>query len=456
MIRRMLLLACVLAVAVAGCAGPTKLAERSEQKLAGGDIWQAWQLCTRALEREPMNPRAKAAAASAGRVISDDWQRRISALAQVDSLASAEQVLEFSAFRANAARYTTIAVAPQWAGAERALRNSAANTHYQHGRQALAAKRPKAACAQFRDCERFISGYRDAAARADAAYQQALTRVAVVGFATAGRDPSFGRAVGDEWRMAIAGAMAPPTARFTRVLGADAVDSRMTVAQAARLSREDAWRLARKSGAERVVWGTVGPVESKTDLQWFRDKVARRIVQRTDGQTTVRWVEVPIEVVARVRDVRVDVDYEVISTRDGATLAHARVPRASRARVVWTSYSPVGDVNDYALVSDVVRAADPERAKQVESRWKSVCGEGATLAQVLAARREARNDAAERAAAIGRMVSGAVVFLQELPSAEELALASAKQGWQPLLDDLARLDAVDDVDLGVTLGSDER
>src|SRR5881394_966128 len=82
----------LLAVAfVAGCAGPTKLAERSQQKLSSGDIWRAWQLATRALDREPMNPKAKDAAAAAGRIIADDWQRKITALAPIDSVQAAEQ-----------------------------------------------------------------------------------------------------------------------------------------------------------------------------------------------------------------------------------------------------------------------------------------------------------------------------------------------------------------------------
>ena len=129
MFRRMLSASLLLVTVVAGCAGPSKLAQRSEQKLAGGDIWRAWQLATRALEREPMNPRAKQAAASAGAVISDDWQRRIHALAQVDSLRAAEQVLEFADFRANAAKYTTVPVAPAWAADELALRRAAANEY---------------------------------------------------------------------------------------------------------------------------------------------------------------------------------------------------------------------------------------------------------------------------------------------------------------------------------------
>src|SRR5256885_707257 len=126
---RMLCASVVLALIAVGCAGPSKLAERSQEKLAGGDIWRAWQL-------------------------------------------------------------------------------------------------------------------------ADGAYEQALTRVAVLPFAYAGKDDGSGREIGAQWRDALADALAPPHARFTRVLGADAVAAKMTVAQLGRLSRDDAVRIGRQTRAQ--------------------------------------------------------------------------------------------------------------------------------------------------------------------------------------------------------------
>jgi len=150
----------------------------------------------------------------------------------------------------------------------------------------------------------------------------------------------------------------------------------------------------------------------------------------------------------------VDVDYEVVSTLDGTSLAHERSPRSARARAVWTSYVPEGDVSHYALVSETVRSADPTRVKDVETRWKAVVGE-ATLQQVLAARRETRGDAGYDRGVLPRFVAGtAFVFLQELPPAHDLAVAALSNGWKPLHRELARLDGMDDVDLGVAIGRD--
>jgi hypothetical protein len=438
---------------VAGCAGPTKLAQRSEDKLAGGEHWRAWELATRALGKEPGNVRARAAAEAAGAAIATDWQRRIRALADVDSLAAAEQVLEFAEFRLGAVPYAAIAVPAEWSATEQGLRRTAARTHYQRGVAAMNSRRPKKAHLHFLDTERFVTEYRDAAALAERTLNKALARVAVAPFRAMSGNSSLGAEVASEWRNELARHLAPPVARFTRLMDGVAVEAQMTVAQLGRLSREDAVRLGRKAGAERIVWGEIGGVRSETSLHVFSDVIARRIVEKdAEGHTSTRWVEIPIEVVARVRDVVVPVEYEVIAVPGGASLARRRAERATSARVVWTSYAPVGDLGHYALVSETMRAANPERAKQVESRWKSVCGEQTTLRQVLEARVATRKSARYGREVLPRIIAGAAfVFLEDLPPAEDLAFAALARGWEPLREDLLRLDATDDVDLGVPM-----
>ena len=440
---------------VAGCAGPNKLAEKSQKELTQGDVWNAWRLATRALDREPMNPRAKAAAASAAAVISDDWQRKIRGHATVDSLRAAEQVLAFAEFRSNAVQYTTVEVPASWLAEEKAIRVSAARHFYNDGKAARAAHRPKAAFASFHECERYVPGYKDSQALANAAYEAAITRVAVMPFTSGGTGLS-GKDISDRWRDALAKQMAPPNYPFTRIMGTEAIANRMTVSQLSGRSRDEALKLGRRSGAQRIGWGTVGPVRTETQLQFFRDRVARKIVEKgADGQQVTRWVEVPIEVIARVRDVEVDVNVAVLTTHDGTQIAQDRSTRSTRARVLWTSFVPEGDVAHYALVSDLVRSQSPDRVKDIETRWKNVCGDGTTLQQVLVARRETRGGGSWDQSTLARIATGtAFVFLQELPPAQELAMAALAHGWQPLQKELARLDSMDDVDLGVALGDE--
>jgi len=263
--------------------------------------------------------------------------------------------------------------------------------------------------------------------------------------------------VAQAWQDELADEMAPPAAQFTKVLGGDTARRSMTVGELEDLTRNDAIRMGRRMGAQRVVWGTVTPVKSSTQFHLFRDSVCRRVVDRDkEGHEVTRWVDVPIEVVSRTRDVTAGVDYEVIETTSGTTLVHRHVDRANAARVVWTSYQPEGDPASYSLVSEEVRSSNPDRARDVEKRWASVCGSAVTLAQVLEERRRSGSQGTSARDAVGRFAAGAAfVFLQDLPPAEDLALAALQRGSAPLRDDLLKLDAVDDVDLGTTDESDE-
>jgi len=130
MIYRRLAPALLATALLMGCASSSKLSQKSEEKLAGGDAWKAWQLATRALDKEPGNPRARSAATAAGASIALDWQRRIRALAETDSMKAAAEVLELTAFREDAARYATIPVGAGWPAEEQSLRQMAARFHY--------------------------------------------------------------------------------------------------------------------------------------------------------------------------------------------------------------------------------------------------------------------------------------------------------------------------------------
>lgn len=447
----------LLALCLLGaCAGPAKLAQKSEEKLAGGETGRAWSLATRALDKDPGNVRARAAATAAGNAMARDWERRIHVLAQTDTLAAADQVLQLADFRVGAVRYAAITVSPEWSQEEHAYRATAARAHSREGLAALRARRPKRGYLELSEAQRFIPD-EARAGLLDRTYAKALTRVAVAPF-SAGRDSrELGREVAAEWRDRLADHLSET--HFTRVLGSPAIEQQMSLSQLGRLGRDEAIALGRKAGAERVVWGSIGEPEAHTRLHLFTEIIARRITEKdSQGNETTRWVDLPIEVVSRVRTVTADVEYEVIATRTGATLAHRHTQRSTSARVLWTSYVPEGNLDAYALVSDVVRAAHPDRARQVETNWKETCGDNVTLRQVLEQRRSTRGTGRyQRDEALPRFIAGAAfVFLQDLPPAEDLAFAALASGWQPLQEDLLRLDTVDEVDLGMSAEAQDR
>ncbi|HEX3113599.1 MAG TPA: hypothetical protein VHU20_10060 [Candidatus Eisenbacteria bacterium] len=448
------IVALLIAVSLAaGCAGSAKLSKKSEEKLASGDAWKAWQLATRALDKEPGNPRAQAAATKAGTAIVQDWQRKIRAYAELDSAKAAAEVLAMTDFRGEAARYATIPMGESWTAEERTLRRAGARIHYNLGVEAESAGRPKKACTEFSEARNYVSDYRDVVKREDRAASDAMTRVAVMPFRAMSDDRSFGAELAQAWQDDLVENLAPPTTQFTRIVSGDALRRSMTLADLDDVSREQAIRMARKAGAERVVWGSVGNVKSTTKLHLFQDNVWRRVVERgPNGTEVVRWVEVPIQVVSRVRDVKVGVDYEVIDTRSGTSLVHRHLDRSSSARVVWTSDRFDGDPSSYVLVSDSFRSTHPDRAKEIETRWSDACGAGTTLVQVLEARRNAGSSGRYARQALPRFAAGAAfVFMEDLPPADDLALAALTQSSRSVRDDLVNMDAVDDVDLGVVV-----
>jgi len=432
-----------------GCAGPAKLTEKSETKLAEGDMWQAWRLATRALDKAPGNARAREAAAAAASMISQDWQRRITALAAVDSMDAAEQVLNYVQFRAEAANYTAVTVGEPWISVENSLRQWAAGEGYADGIAAMKSGRPKKAYSRFSDAMRFVSNYRDVATRADAALEQAQTQVAIVPLRTSTGNRQMSRDVAAAWNGALVEKLAGAET-FTHILPAEDVEKELRLSDLGRTSRADAIRIGKKAGADRVVWGSIGTVQAKTGVQFYTHNVWHQVPGRDEaGRTVMRWVEIPFPVVARTRTVQADLAYEVISTRGGTTLARESCPRTLEARAVWTAFVPDGAADTYMLVSEEIRRSDPDRAAQMEAEWANVVGASTTLSQVIDARRACASRPLEHAAVLSRYAAGApFVIIEDLPSTEELAQASLCSAWQSVHKSLLALDEVDDVDLG--------
>jgi hypothetical protein len=126
------------------------------------------------------------------------------------------------------------------------------------------------------------------------------------------------------------------------------------------------------------------------------------------------------------------------------------------ARALWTVYVPQGSPSSYALISDPERSADPKRAQQIEKRWQAVAGEHTTLSDVLEAKRSTSREAGHGNPVTQLMAGASFLLLEELPPAEDLTFAALSQAWRSVQQDLARLDAVDDVDLGLAVaGGDE-
>ena len=81
-----------------GCASANKMSRRSELALMAGDLRGAYEHARHAVEKEPGNPRARAAYATAATRLLDDRKARILSIAEVDTVAAAVQTLGLEAF----------------------------------------------------------------------------------------------------------------------------------------------------------------------------------------------------------------------------------------------------------------------------------------------------------------------------------------------------------------------
>jgi hypothetical protein len=260
----------------------------------------------------------------------------------------------------------------------------------------------------------------------------------------------MGRDLAEHFHEQLARRMDAKEFRFTRLVPPSEAYERMTVSQLGRLTREDAVSLARDLGVHRVVWGSLGGLRSDTRTDRWTDAIWRRMKERdAEGETSDRWVEVPFEVIARERDVDVDIELEVISADEETTLAREAGTRSLTTRTLWTSTLPVGNTGDYALMPPAFRSSDSDGAKRIERRWKAVVGQKLSVKQVLERSRKERKRTRYRREYLPSFYPGTTgpVFLNDLPPAEDLAFAALVHEWRVLHEALKRLDPLDDVDV---------
>ena len=433
------------------CAAPSELVRRSGVSLASGDAARAFDWARRALDKEPANPAARAAATDAAAVLMSDARTRIRNLAEVDTVSAARQALELDGFRAQLARYRIeLPPDPSFARDEVLIRSGAAAWYYDAGTRSMAAQRPRRAYAEFVEAGRFAPGYRDVGERERRAWEQALTRVAVLPFNDEVSIPGLSQELAEETQRKLAYQLTSPRFEFTRLIGPDQIYRKLTVSQLGHLSREEAVRLGRALGARRVVFGRFHGLRTNTDTDSYHETIFRKVSERDEnGDTRVRFVEQRFDAVARERQIWVAYDLQVIDTDDERPLARRGERKSLVARTVYSRFEPVGSCDDYCLVSPGLKAAEPERARRVEKEWSGKFGSW-TLPRLL---ERARKDAGrtrylpQYRAEFASAGTSTPIFLDDLPPADELAAIALADLWVPLLEMLRELDGVDAVDV---------
>jgi len=435
----------LVALLALGCASANRLSRKSEQELAAGDPGSAYEHARRAVAKEPINPRARAAFAAAATTLVHDREARILSIAAADTLAAAERALELSGLRGEIARHG-LALPPDTAFARRevAIRLGAAGFHYAAAEHAVAEHKPKVAWAEFRDAQRFVSGYRDVGRRIDEVHAQALARVAIIPFADQAGVPGISRTLADRVHAEVARHVRPDEFVFTRLVDPTQVYARITVAELDELSREDAVRIGRRVGADQVVTGRVHGLRTNTNTTAVHQTIFRKTVERdTSGRRVERYIEHDFHAIERERTVTVRYDLEVVETEHEASLAAFSDAVEGYARVVFTDFQATGDCDDYCVVPPGLRRSDPSRAERLESEWKRHFGTW-TLPSLLEKSRSDRHrshySASDRHAFFGDCRERPV-WLGGLPGEDDMAAIALDVVWQPVLGMLKELDA---------------
>lgn len=432
------------------CAAPAELARRSTVALEQGDAAKAYDLARKALDHEPGNAPARAAMTAAANTIGAEMRARVMRLAPVDTVAAAEKVLDYSEFRAEVARYNvTLAPDTAYRDAETVLRSAAGRIYYGIGVSALRDGRPKYAYGEFTKATRYVSAYLDLDAQMQRSWNEAQTRVALLPVRFDSGRGALSRELTDHLYQKLAGSVRGESFRFTRMIPEEQVWNVVTVGQLGHLERDEGLRLARKLGAQRVIWMSVGGVDADTRTDSFRDQIYQKFSERdTSGRSVERWRPVDLQVVMRERTVHLGYEFDVMGTDEEQVLARRGDELTNVARTVYTAFQPQSNVNDYALCPPPIRAQSPERAKQVETRYKDVVGSSLPLPKLLERAKRDRGRTSWRPEYRNDFLapSGTPVFLDDLPPAADLAFAALIPTWEKMRDELARLDAVDDVD----------
>jgi hypothetical protein len=446
--RRILQAAALLSILTLGsCASTSELVRRSEEGLDAGDMDRAYKWSSRALDHEPGNPRAQQTMTTAATAIIEKRKAQIIDLAAADTLAAARAVLELDDFHADVARYrVTLPADPDFYQQQAAIRVAAARVYYDKGAHSLETDYPKRALAELTEAKRFTPNDGDVLALYQRASEEAISPLAILPFNDDASSPALAQQVSDEVFAQLQYQLGAKRFHFTRLIGRDQVNQRLTVAQAGDLSREDAVSLGRALGAERIVYGRIHDLNSDTHTDTYRETIFKKVIaQGDDGKPDVRFDEQGFEAVSRRREVSVRVDFEVIETGGGARLAHDSEQRTLVAHTVFTRFAPAGSCDDYALVPP----GDDDRKRRIEKEWHDDFGSWSLPGLLDRARREpgrTRYESRHRSefAAAG---TSTPIWLDDLPPVEEMAHIALDDAWMPMLDMLRELDGKDDREL---------
>lgn len=437
----------LLALFTLSCASSNALQRRSDKSLQEGQVSRAYDFARRSLDKDPKNDRARASMTTAATQMSADWKRRIRDQAATDSLAAADATLDFARFRAELAHYDVVlSPDPAFREDENRIRLAAAAHYYKTARMAFDARKPKQAYLDYSTAGRFVPGFRDLATRIPKTYELALTRVAILPFANQTEVPGLSKQMADHIYGEVDDHLTPKQFQFTRLVDNDRVYANMTVSQLEQLSRDDAIRIGRSLGVDRVVWGHFSNFTTNSTTGLYNQTIYRHVVDPDPtAKDRDRYEESNFTAVTRQREVKVAYEFEVLDVRSQESLSHRGDQMHAVANTVYSLYQARGNPDDYCLLPPSVREHDAARAERVDKEWEATFGHW-TIGKLLLSAREGRGRSRYRPEYRKEFLNASYifpVFLDDLPAPNDMALMALDASWQPVWESLRDLDDQD-------------
>ncbi len=431
-----------LALLTLSCASSSQLARRADRALQKQDFDKAYREARASLDKDFSNQHAREVMSAAADVLIRRQQQGILSVADYDTLAAAEQLLDLRGFVDEVRRYEAeLPMNPEFDEAARRIRQGAAGYLYAAGRAYEDAGRFRQAYRSFESAIRFVPGYSDLGTRMPTVFEQALIRVAVVPFLDETGLPLLALELDAQMMAELARPLGET--RFTELIPSAQVRAHMESGDEGDLSRDRALAVGKAAGAGVVVWGRLRGLRSEHHVDHYHGHLYRKTsYEDTSGVEVDRYHEVPFDATHRRREVELRWESEAIDVATGGTLLRDGGEAKAWARTVYSDFGGEGDPDDYCLYTSDMRRQDWARCDRLDNDWHEVFGRW-SVPQFLEQTREHHDRRQYRSQYRGefrRGRGGDPFYLDDLPVTSDLALLALSEVPSRVLTGLLELE----------------
>lgn len=434
-----------LCLSLLGCAGPAKLAKRSQNQLTQGNPEKAYATALKAVRKDREHPEALAALREAGQELLTLDEQRCRAALPHDTLLAADVALTLSERRQEMASFGVIPpvdtvqiLREEW------VRHAAALVYLQQGEDVADEGNPKGAYAILQKASRLDPFDEEIQRRLRTTFDLAVDRVLILPVAN---DTRYSLSSDDLDPMEQPDFDRNVTRRhleFTVFLDPQLAWRNASAQDFRGLTRDVADRVGRRSGASRVVWSRIYGDRLDTNRRSRMESVYRKTsVVGPNGQRVESWEARSCEVVTQDRWVSVLFECEIRDARTGWIVARRTGERNIGVRTVAALTPMAGSASEYSLWPPELAANDPSACRSLEKDWKARYG-GISFAKLLERScQRAEPISFSRSVCYGEMSEAnrsLRVYYGELPSGEDMLRVATADTWREVAEAIQEAD----------------